>query len=190
MYGFESSVLLALQSGNAFAAERPFYPADIAAAVAAVPQPRVLVTTPVHLRTLLSSEVEFPAIDLVVSATAPLTQALACEVEAKYHTALLEIYGSTETGQIAMRRSAETAAWRLWPGVTLRIEGDRILAQGGHVEQVTALCDVIELKGEDQFFTAWTHCRSGQRRRQAQFFRVSQYAAERPSRASWTAPSS
>jgi acyl-coenzyme A synthetase/AMP-(fatty) acid ligase len=151
MYGFESSVLLALQSGNAFAAERPFYPADIAAAVAAVPQPRVLVTTPVHLRTLLSSEVEFPAIDLVVSATAPLAQALACEVEAKYHTVLLEIYGSTETGQIAIRRSAETAAWHLWPGVTLRIEGDRVLAQGGHVEQVTALCDVIELKGKDQF---------------------------------------
>ena len=29
MYGFESTVLLALQSGNAFSAERPFYPADI-----------------------------------------------------------------------------------------------------------------------------------------------------------------
>ena len=33
MYGFESTVLLALLSGNAFSAERPFYPADIAAAV-------------------------------------------------------------------------------------------------------------------------------------------------------------
>jgi acyl-coenzyme A synthetase/AMP-(fatty) acid ligase len=151
MYGFESSVLLALQSGNAFAAERPFYPADIAAVVAGVPRPRVLVTTPVHLRTLLGSEVEFPAVDLVVSATAPLAQALAREVEAKYHTVLLEIYGSTETGQIAVRRSAQTAAWRLWPGVTLRIDGDRVLAQGGHVEQVTALCDVIELQGAEEF---------------------------------------
>ena len=42
MYGFESTVLLALVSGNAFSAERPFYPADIAAAVAAAPRPRAL----------------------------------------------------------------------------------------------------------------------------------------------------
>ena len=35
MYGFESTVLLALVSGNAFSAERPFYPADIAAAISA-----------------------------------------------------------------------------------------------------------------------------------------------------------
>jgi acyl-coenzyme A synthetase/AMP-(fatty) acid ligase len=151
MYGFESSVLLAMLSGNAFVAERPFYPADVAAAVAAVPRPRVLVTTPVHLRTLLSSEVPFPPLDLVMSATAPLTQELAREVESKYHSPLLEIYGSTETGQIAIRRSAETAAWRLWPGVTLRVTGDQVFAQGGHVEQVTALCDVIELKGPNEF---------------------------------------
>jgi acyl-coenzyme A synthetase/AMP-(fatty) acid ligase len=151
MYGFESSVLLALLSGNAFVAERPFYPADVAAAVAAVPRPRVLVTTPVHLRTLLGSEVPFPPLDLVMSATAPLTQELAREVESQYHVPLLEIYGSTETGQIAIRRSAETAAWRLWPGVTLRVAGDQVFAQGGHVEQVTALCDVIELQGNDEF---------------------------------------
>src|SRR5258706_450072 len=40
MYGFESTVLLALMSGNSFCAERPFYPADIATALAAVPRPR------------------------------------------------------------------------------------------------------------------------------------------------------
>jgi acyl-coenzyme A synthetase/AMP-(fatty) acid ligase len=151
MYGFESSVLLAMLSGNAFVAERPFYPADVSAAVAAVPRPRVLVTTPVHLRTLLGSEVPFPPLDLVMSATAPLTQELAREVESKYQSPLLEIYGSTETGQIAIRRSAETAVWRLWPGVTLRVAGDQVFAQGGHVEQVTAMCDVIELKGPNEF---------------------------------------
>ena len=74
MYGFESTVLLALLSGNAFSAERPFYPADIAAAIAAVPQPRALVTTPVHLRALLASAIDLPPLDLIVSATAPLGQ--------------------------------------------------------------------------------------------------------------------
>jgi acyl-coenzyme A synthetase/AMP-(fatty) acid ligase len=151
MYGFESTVLLALLSGNAFSAERPFYPADVAAAVKMVPRPRALVTTPIHLRTLLTSEVEFPPIDLVVSATAPLSQELAREVEERYKTSLLEIYGSTETGQIAIRRTADTAAWRLWPGVRLSIANDQVYAQGGHIEQLTPMCDVIEITGAEEF---------------------------------------
>jgi acyl-coenzyme A synthetase/AMP-(fatty) acid ligase len=151
MYGFESTVLLALMSGNSFAAERPFYPADIAAALSAVPRPRALVTTPVHLRTLLASEIELPAADVVVSATAPLTQEVARAVEAQFGTQLLEIYGSTETGQIATRRTAESAAWRLWPGVRLQASGEQVLAHGGHVEQLTALQDVIEITGENEF---------------------------------------
>lgn len=151
MYGFESTVLLALLSGNALSAERPFYPADVAAAVTRVPQPRVLVTTPIHLRTLLSSEIEFPALDLVISATAPLSQELAREVEQTYGTRLLEIYGSTETGQIALRRTAWMAAWRLWPGVRLSVANGQAFAQGGHVEQLTPMCDVIEITAEEEF---------------------------------------
>jgi acyl-coenzyme A synthetase/AMP-(fatty) acid ligase len=151
MYGFESTVLLALLSGNALDAERPFYPADIAAAVERAPRPRVLVTTPIHLRTLLGSEIEFPAVDLVMSATAPLTQDLAREVEQRYAAPLLEIYGSTETGQIAIRRTAQTAAWQLWPGVRLSDSEGQVFAQGGHVEQLTAMCDVIEITGAREF---------------------------------------
>ena len=151
MYGFESTVLLALQSGNAFSDERPFYPADVAAAINRVPQPRVLVTTPIHLRTLLASEVDFPPVDLVVCATAPLSGELAREVERKYRTTLMEIYGSTETGQIALRRTASSEAWRLWPGVRLSVSNDQAFAQGGHIEQLTPMCDVIEITGEDEF---------------------------------------
>jgi acyl-coenzyme A synthetase/AMP-(fatty) acid ligase len=144
-------VLLALLSGNALSAERPFYPADVAAAVRRVPQPRVLVTTPIHLRTLLSSEIDFPALELVMSATAPLSRELAGEVEEKYGAPLLEIYGSTETGQIALRRTAQTMAWRLWPGVHLNVLNGQVFAQGGHVEQLTPMCDVIEITGKDEF---------------------------------------
>ena len=79
-----------------------------------------------------------PPLDLIVSATAPLAQDLAREVEAKFRTTLLEIYGSTETGQIALRRTAETAVWRLWPDVRLKVSNDQVFAHGGHVEQLTA----------------------------------------------------
>ena len=151
MYGFESTVLLALVGGNSFCAERPFYPADVASVVAAVPRPRALVTTPVHLRTLLASEIDMPPMDLVVSATAPLSEDLARAVEAKFSTPLLEIYGSTETGQIAIRRTCLSPVWQLWPGVRLKVCSEHVFAHGGHVEQLTAMQDVIEITGEDEF---------------------------------------
>jgi acyl-coenzyme A synthetase/AMP-(fatty) acid ligase len=152
MYGFESSVLLGLQTGNALCAERPFYPADICSTLAAAPRPSVLVSTPVHLRALLAAEVALPQTDLIVSATAPLSGELARAVEEKFATRLLEIYGSTETGQIATRRTAQTVEWQLWPGVTLTLEEDsQAWVQGGHVEQPTPMCDVLEPTGSDRF---------------------------------------
>ncbi len=151
MYGFESTVLLALQSGNALSAGKPFYPADICGELEASPRPRVLISTPVHLRTLLSSGVTLPACDLVMSATAPLSQNLAREVEDRFHTRLLEIYGSTETGQIASRRTSETIEWQLFRGVELSTENGETWAQGAHIEQRTPLCDVVEIIAEDRF---------------------------------------
>jgi len=153
MYGFESSVLLGLQTGGAICAERPFYPADICSVLAAAPRPRVLISTPVHLRALLAAEVSMPEVDLIVSATAPLSRDLAREVEARFATRLLEIYGSTETGQIATRRTAQTLEWQLWPGVSLSFkdDGQQAWAQGGHVEQPTPMCDVLELTEGDRF---------------------------------------
>jgi acyl-coenzyme A synthetase/AMP-(fatty) acid ligase len=151
MYGFELTVLLALAAGHSISAERPFYPADIAAAIAAAPRPRVLVSTPIHLRALVASEIDVPPVDLIVSATAPLTRELAREVEAKFFTALLEIYGSTESGQIALRRTIASAVWRLWPDVRLKIDNGQAYAYGGHVGQLTLMQDVIEMVGEDEF---------------------------------------
>lgn len=152
MYGFESSVLLGLQTGNALCAERPFYPADICSTLAAAPRPRVLISTPIHLRALLAAGIDLPETDLIVSATAPLSAELARAVEEGFRTRLLEIYGSTETGQIATRRTAQTAEWQLWPGVTLTLKGDgRAWAQGGHIEQPTPMCDVLELTEGDRF---------------------------------------
>jgi acyl-coenzyme A synthetase/AMP-(fatty) acid ligase len=152
MYGFESSVLLVLQTGSALCAERPFYPADICSTLAAAPRPRVLISTPIHLRALLAAEVDPPETDLIVSATAPLSGELARAVEERFRTRLLEIYGSTETGQIATRRTAQTTEWQLWPGVTLTLKEDgQAWAQGGHIEQPTPMCDVLELTAADKF---------------------------------------
>jgi len=53
MFGLEATVMLALQGGAALVSARAFYPADIRTALHAVPRPRALVTSPVHLRALL-----------------------------------------------------------------------------------------------------------------------------------------
>jgi acyl-coenzyme A synthetase/AMP-(fatty) acid ligase len=151
MYGFESTVLLALQGGHALSAGRPFYPVDICSELEAVPRPRMLVSTPVHLRALLAADLRLPSTDLVLSATAPLSQNLAREVEQRWETQLLEIYGSTETGQIASRRTSETVEWQLFREVRLTAQIDGMWAQGGHVEQPTAMCDVLERTAEDRF---------------------------------------
>ena len=144
MFGFESTVLLPLQSGGVLQAGQPFYPADIVNAIRSSARPRLLVSTPVHLRVLMDAGLELPVLDLALSATAPLAPQLAQGCEALFSAPLLEIYGSTETGQIASRRTARGAEWELFPLVTLTPHDNRMWACGGHVEQVVALNDVIE----------------------------------------------
>jgi acyl-coenzyme A synthetase/AMP-(fatty) acid ligase len=151
MYGFESTVLLPLQSGNALSSEQPFYPADIAAALTDIVGEHILVSTPLHLRLLLDADIELPKLSMVLSATAPLSNALAHKVEASLKAPLIEIYGSTETGQIATRQTTKTEEWQLLPNVRLSARDGRFWADGGHVEIAVPLNDVIEPLENDRF---------------------------------------
>jgi acyl-coenzyme A synthetase/AMP-(fatty) acid ligase len=151
MYGFESTVLVALLGGAAFDAERPFYPADIAAALARAPRPRMLVTTPFHLKMLLDSGVSLPSIDLTVCATAPLSPQLAVRAEAALAAPLMEIYGCTEAGQVATRRSTQGPEWTVYDGLRMQGDGAEVVVDGGHVPQPTLLADVLEVVDAHRF---------------------------------------
>jgi acyl-coenzyme A synthetase/AMP-(fatty) acid ligase len=151
MYGFESSVLIALQSGAALTASHPFYPADICAALRAANRPCMLVTTPIHLKALLASGLDIPCPDLVLSATAPMPPQLAVAVEERLRAPLLEIYGSTETGQVASRRTTHSPEWQLFPGIVLNASDGATWASGGHIDQPTVLADVIESLDTERF---------------------------------------
>ena len=150
-YGLESTVMLACLGGAAFDAGRPFYPADIAAALARLPQPRALVTTPFHLKTLLLAGVALPAVDLVLSATAPLSPQLAATAEAAFGGVLAEIYGCTEAGQVAARRTTAGETWTTLGALRITHEAgpgpddERWIVAGGHVVEPTPLADVLEL---------------------------------------------
>lgn len=150
-YGLELTVLLPLQHGLALQAERPLYPGDISACLEAAPRPRILITTPIHIRALVAELDELPSVDLVVSATAPLAPQLAVEAEARFGAPLLEIYGCSEAGQLAARRTAKTSEWRCIDGVTLRQDEQGTWASGEAVETPTLLQDFIELSAPDRF---------------------------------------
>jgi len=151
VFGLEASVLVPMQGGLAVHARRPFYPADIRAELAALPRPRALVTTPVHLRALLAEQDELPPADFLLCATAPLSPQLAAQAEARFGAPLHEIYGCTESGGIASRRTVESNEWRAMKRVALRTDGTGTWVKGGHVEADVLLADVIELRGRGRF---------------------------------------
>jgi acyl-coenzyme A synthetase/AMP-(fatty) acid ligase len=150
-YGMEFSVFLPLIAGMAVHAARPLFPADIARALGELPTPRVLVSTPVHLRALVESPQEFPRVALIVSATAPLDRELAQAVEAKLGGRLLEIFGSTETCAFASRRTAQDELWRLHEGVHLESTTEGTLVAAPWNGQPILLQDYLELHGAREF---------------------------------------
>ena len=145
MYGTETSVLLPLLAGMAVHGGRPLFPGDVAVALAQVPAPRVLVTTPVHLRTLLASTQDFPPLAVVVSATAPMDQDLARQVDVRLGAPLLEMFGSTETCVIASRLTAHESGWRLYPGVRIEPALDHTWVHAQWFDQAMRLQDVVEM---------------------------------------------
>jgi acyl-coenzyme A synthetase/AMP-(fatty) acid ligase len=151
MYGLELSVLLPLRSRAAVYTGQPFFPADIVQALRDMPAPRVLVTTPVHLRALLLEAPELPQLAAVVSATAPLDAALANEVERRYTTRVIELFGSTETCVIAHRRTSLDEPWQLYPDIALHPQPGGTLVQAPYFASPTLLQDVVELLPEQRF---------------------------------------
>jgi len=150
-YGLESTVLLALHNGFALHSSRPLFPADVCAALEQIPRPCLLVTTPVHLRALCALDTPLPPVDLLLSATAPLTDDLAREAEERFAAPLMEIYGCSEAGQLAARTTTRSPEWRLMRDIRMRQDGTGTWVAGGHVPAETLLADVIELRADQRF---------------------------------------
>lgn len=160
-YGFESTFLLAMHGGCAFWSGKPFYPQDVIDALQAVPRPRMLVTTPHHLAVLMATDLTLPTLDSCLSATAPLSTELAARVEDRTGAPVYEIYGSTESSQLASRRTTDGTSWQPLPGVLLEQgSGDQrgiTCASGGHVQERVGLSDNIELLPDGRFILHGRH---------------------------------
>lgn len=151
MYGFETTVLLPLHAAASSWSGPAFYPADIRDALAAMPAPRTLVTTPLQLRALLDADAALPPLAGIISATAPLDPALAAAAERRWGGKVREIYGATEVGSIASRRTVEGATWTAYEQVRLVPGTDgqtRVVAP--HAEP-HPLADIVDMLSPTEF---------------------------------------
>ncbi len=152
MFGLEATVMLPLQWRGAVDAGRPLLPSDVKAALAASPEPRWLMTTPLQLRACVDD-----ALDLrgtlrgVISSTMPLDAKLAQAAESLWHCPVEEIYGSSETGMMALRRSASGPTWTLCEGLNFETVGGATRVRGGHLDAPFTLTDRVELEGGRRF---------------------------------------
>jgi acyl-coenzyme A synthetase/AMP-(fatty) acid ligase len=151
MFGLESTVMLPWQNGLAIHWGRPLLPADLGAAFASVAGPGWLMTTPLHLRACVAEGQALPGLAGVVSSTMPLDRSLARAAERLWSVPILEIYGSSEAGMIAMRRTATDEAWQLCPGVGLTERDGEFWVQGGHILEAQRIADRLKRRGEREF---------------------------------------
>ena len=157
-YGLESAVVLPLQHGLLLTSERPFFPADVAAALGGQ-ETGVLITTPVHLRALVGDSAtaapSSPACTplragFILSATAPLPTELAAQAEAAFNAPVFEIYGCSEAGQLAARRTVGGPVWHCLQGFHLHQDAAGTWASGPD-EDAVVLADEIELLDHENF---------------------------------------
>lgn len=152
MYGFETTMAMPLHAATASHDGPHFYPVEIAEALHAVPAPRVLITTPLQMRALLGSGEALPDLACVISATAPLAPELAAGAEAAWETEILEIYGATEIGSIASRRTTEGDIWSLYDGIEFERDGeDAVLVSVPGMPCPVVLADAVAFEPDRRF---------------------------------------
>ncbi len=149
-YGLESTVLYALLSACTVHAGRPFYAEDVRAALAEVGTPRVLVTTPVHLRACAEAGLHWPQMSFVLSATAPLPEALARKAEQVFDCPVYEIYGCSEAGALASRRTLDGPAWRPYDGIRVG-QNAGAFVEGPHLPGAQPLADALKILPDGRF---------------------------------------
>lgn len=151
MYGLETTILHTLSSGAVMHSSRPLFPEDIRQALEELPTPKVMITTPVHLRACVKSGLKFSAPDFIISATAPLSYELAQQSESAFGAPVREIYGCTEAGSLASRRTLDGETWTLYPEMRLHMTDELPLLTGPQLNEAVPLQDLVEPLDERRF---------------------------------------
>lgn len=121
MYGLTFTVFLPWVAEVPWVDETPRFPQDLRDAFA-VTDAGTLISVPAHYRALLEDDIDLSGIRCV-SAAAALPEETAAAWSTRHGSAILEIYGSTETGVIAHRGLQRSQHWRPLPNVSLSETG-------------------------------------------------------------------
>ena len=151
MYGLEASIMLPVQHGMAFHVGRPLFPEDVRLALAEVPSPRMLVTTPLHIRACVTAGSRLPHVECILSATAPLPSSLAKQAEALFHTHVYEVYGFTEAGSLATRRTVAEETWHVLDGITLHQDSAGCSLEAPYLREPISFPDLVSMQGPHHF---------------------------------------
>ena len=151
MYGLETSMMLPLQHGMAFHVGRPLFPEDVRVALADVPSPRMLVTTPLHIRACVTAGSRLPHVECILSATAPLPRSLAQQAETAFQTRIYEVYGFTEAGSVATRRTVSENSWRVLDDITLLQGSVGCFLHAPYMREPIPFPDLVSLQGPQRF---------------------------------------
>ncbi len=151
MWGFETSVLLAMFANVCLVDARPFFAHDIRSTLDKLPAPCTLISAPLHLKTFINT----PMIDeqktitaplaSVLCATSPLDQPLASRVENRLKTTLMEVFGCSEVGSMAIRKTARQLDWTTFNGLNFSKIGTKTSVSADH------LLDTVELEDHLHF---------------------------------------
>jgi acyl-coenzyme A synthetase/AMP-(fatty) acid ligase len=128
MYGLEFSIIMALQQGLLIHANKPFFPQDITSDLEQLADyahqhdqsiATTLITTPLHLKACIKTNIVLPGVKQFISATAPLEFELANLCVTHYDASILEIFGCTEVGSIAWRETIHEKKWTVLDDIYL-----------------------------------------------------------------------
>lgn len=134
IYGLLFAVLLPLSAGLPVCADPLRYPESLEALGDPCP---ILVCSPAFFKRVAEAEFPaglFPGGATLFSSGGVLPEAVARDVERKLGTSPMEIYGSTETGGIAFRKSVAEKSWTPFPRNTVTInEEGRIVVTSPYI---------------------------------------------------------
>jgi len=99
----------------------------------------------------VESAIDWPSVQFILSATAPMPIKIAAAAEQHFHSQVLEIYGCTESGSIAHRRTVKDEHWTLYENMSLSQQGEDFYINSYHLEKPILLNDNLEIHDPSHF---------------------------------------
>ena len=154
MWGLETSVLMSLFANVCLVDAKPLFPNDILTLLQKIPSPVGLISTPLHLRALNISARDMdsvPELSHVLTATAPIQNSLAKELENRFNTTVTEVYGCSEVGSMAYRKPSQNDNWTQFEGLKFAFKGTQASVSTNYLPEPVTLDDQLEALNETQF---------------------------------------